>query len=100
MPRLAVPLRSLNRELWSETARIVESILLAVNPIRPFAQSLSRPLACRFRPKSIILLALPYSIGEPCYNCTEVQACTKKTSWSKELAGKFLPLGDVARRVR
>jgi len=35
MPRLAVSLRSLNRELWSETARIVESILLAVNPIRP-----------------------------------------------------------------
>jgi len=35
--RLAVSLRSLNREPWFETARIVESILLAVNPIRPFA---------------------------------------------------------------
>jgi len=34
-------LRSLNREPWFETARIVESILLAVNPIRPSAQSLS-----------------------------------------------------------
>jgi hypothetical protein len=33
-------LRSLNREPWFETARIVESILLAVNPIRPFAKSL------------------------------------------------------------
>jgi len=29
-------LRSLNREPWFETARIVESILIAVNPIRPF----------------------------------------------------------------
>ena len=31
-----------------------------------------------------MLLVLPYSIGELCHNCTEVQACTKKTNWSKK----------------
>src|SRR6202030_822756 len=31
---------------------------------------------------SIMLLVLPYPIGELCHNCTEVQACTTKINWS------------------
>ena len=58
------------------------STLIALRP-EPLGLLLSHS-----RPKSIILLALPYSIGELCYNCTEVQACTKKTSWSPELPRK------------
>src|SRR5271155_843118 len=89
-PRLANPVSSLNREPWSETARIVVTEQPRVNPNLPFCidapGSLPRPLHSIIKRSGIRLKKL-YSIRDGRNNCTEGQHGQGKSTGRKDSPG-------------